>query len=185
VFERFTDHARRIVVKAQEEARALGHDYIGTEHILLGLIREHDSVAAQALAALGISYEAARRQLEDNAGPSQQEPAGHIPFTPGAKKVLELSLREALQLNHTYIGTEHILLGVIREKGVAAQILVRLGADLEQARRQVIATTEHAQTSDERDPLVQAPTLRQPRDPLTDPSQEPAANGGTTPEPPG
>jgi ATP-dependent Clp protease ATP-binding subunit ClpC len=154
VFERFTDHARHIVVQAQAEARALGHDYIGSEHLLLGLIREHDSVAARVLAALAVSYEAARRQLEDDAGPSRQEPSGHIPFTPGAKKVLELSLREALQLNHTYIGTEHILLGVIRENGAAAKILVRLGADLERARRQVIATTQHAQTSDKRDPGV-------------------------------
>ena len=139
MFERFTDRARRVVVLAQEEARMLNHNYIGTEHILLGLIHEGDGVAAKALQALGISLEAVRQQVEEIIGQGQQAPAGHIPFTPRAKKVLELSLREALQLGHNYIGTEHILLGLIREgEGVAAQVLVKLGADLSRVRQQVI-----------------------------------------------
>src|SRR6202048_3352850 len=139
MFERFTDRARRVVVLAQEEARMLNHNYIGTEHILLGLIHEGEGVAAKALESLGISQEAVRRQVEEIVGPGQQAPAGHIPFTPRAKKVLELALREALQLGHNYIGTEHILLGLIREgEGVAAQVLVKLGADLSRVRQQVI-----------------------------------------------
>jgi ATP-dependent Clp protease ATP-binding subunit ClpC len=139
MFERFTDRARRVVVLAQEEARMLNHNYIGTEHILLGLIHEGEGVAAKALESLGISLEAVRQQVEEIIGQGQQAPSGHIPFTPRAKKVLELSLREALQLGHNYIGTEHILLGLIREgEGVAAQVLVKLGADLNKVRQQVI-----------------------------------------------
>jgi ATP-dependent Clp protease ATP-binding subunit ClpC len=139
MFERFTDRARRVVVLAQEEARMLNHNYIGTEHILLGLIHEGEGVAAKALEALNISLEAVRSQVEEIIGQGQQAPSGHIPFTPRAKKVLELSLREALQLGHNYIGTEHILLGLIREgEGVAAQVLVKLGADLARVRNQVI-----------------------------------------------
>ena len=139
MFERFTDRARRVVVLAQEEARMLNHNYIGTEHILLGLIHEGEGVAAKALESLGISLEAVRQQVEEIIGQGQQAPSGHIPFTPRAKKVLELSLREALQLGHNYIGTEHILLGLIREgEGVAAQVLVKLGADLSRVRQQVI-----------------------------------------------
>jgi len=139
MFERFTDRARRVVVLAQEEARMLNHNYIGTEHILLGLIHEGEGVAAKALEALGISLEGVRAQVEEIIGQGQQAPSGHIPFTPRAKKVLELSLREALQLGHNYIGTEHILLGLIREgEGVAAQVLVKLGADLNRVRQQVI-----------------------------------------------
>jgi ATP-dependent Clp protease ATP-binding subunit ClpC len=139
MFERFTDRARRVVVLAQEEARMLNHNYIGTEHILLGLIHEGEGVAAKALESLGISLEAVRQQVEEIIGQGQQAPSGHIPFTPRAKKVLELSLREALQLGHNYIGTEHILLGLIREgDGVAAQVLVKLGADLNRVRQQVI-----------------------------------------------
>jgi hypothetical protein len=139
MFERFTDRARRVVVLAQEEARILNHNYIGTEHILLGLIHEGDGVAAQALESLGISLEAVRQQVEEIIGQGQEPPSGHIPFTSRAKKVLELSLREALQLGHNYIGTEHILLGLIREgDGVAAQVLVKLGADLNRVRQRVI-----------------------------------------------
>src|SRR5437764_1143188 len=139
MFERFTDRARRVVVLAQEEARMLNHNYIGTEHILLGLIHEGEGVAAKALESLGISLDAVRQQVEEIIGQGQQAPSGHIPFTPRAKKVLELSLREALQLGHNYIGTEHILLGLIREgDGVAAQVLVKLGADLNRVRQQVI-----------------------------------------------
>src|SRR5687767_13221705 len=139
MFERFTDRARRVVVLAQEEARMLNHNYIGTEHILLGLIHEGEGVAAKALESLGISLEAVRQQVEEIIGQGQSAPTGHIPFTPRAKKVLELSLREALQLGHNYIGTEHILLGLIREgEGVAAQVLVKLGADLNRVRQQVI-----------------------------------------------
>src|SRR6476660_8044362 len=139
MFERFTDRARRVVVLAQEEARMLNHNYIGTEHILLGLIHEGEGVAAKALESLGISLDAVREQVQEIIGQGQQAPSGHIPFTPRAKKVLELSLREALQLGHNYIGTEHILLGLIREgEGVAAQVLVKLGADLNRVRQQVI-----------------------------------------------
>jgi ATP-dependent Clp protease ATP-binding subunit ClpC len=150
MFERFTDRARRVVVLAQEEARMLNHDYIGTEHVLLALIHEGSGVAARALESLGITREAVRQQVEEIIGRGQQ-PArgGHIPFTPRAKKVLELSLREALQLGHNYIGTEHILLGLIREgEGVAAQVLLRLGAELNSVRRQVIKLL-HGQGADE------------------------------------
>jgi hypothetical protein len=139
MFERFTDRARRVVVMAQEEARMLDHNYIGTEHILLGLIHEGKGAAAKALESMGISLEAVRQQVEEIIGRGKHTPSGHIPFTPRAKKVLELSLRESLQLGHNYIGTEHILLGLIREgEGVAAQVLVRLGADLNRVRNQVI-----------------------------------------------
>jgi ATP-dependent Clp protease ATP-binding subunit ClpA len=139
VFERFTDRARRVVVLAQEEARMLDHNYIGTEHLLLGLIHEREGVAAKALESLGISLKDAREQVEEILGHGRATPSGHIAFTPRARKVLELSLREALALNHNYIGTEHILLGLIREgEGVAAQVLHRLGADLHRARQQVI-----------------------------------------------
>jgi ATP-dependent Clp protease ATP-binding subunit ClpC len=139
MFERFTDRARRVVVLAQEEARMLDHNYIGTEHILLGLVHEGEGVAAKAMAAMEISLEAVRQEVEEIIGRGQQAPSGHIPFTPRAKKVLELSLRESLQLGHDYIGTEHILLGLLREgEGVAAQVLVRLGADLNRVRQQVL-----------------------------------------------
>ncbi|WP_282005656.1 ATP-dependent Clp protease ATP-binding subunit [Propioniciclava sinopodophylli] len=139
MFDRFTDRARRVIVLAQDEARMLNHNYIGTEHLLLGLIHEGEGVAAKALESLGISLEAVRAQVEEIIGQGQQAPTGHIPFTPRAKKVLELSMREALQLNHPYIGTEHILLGLIREgEGVAAQVLIKLGADLNRVRNQVL-----------------------------------------------
>ncbi|MFQ3313991.1 MAG: ATP-dependent Clp protease ATP-binding subunit ClpC [Aquiluna sp.] len=139
LFEKFTDKARRVVVLAQEEAKLLNHNYIGTEHILLGLIHEGEGVAAKALEALGINLEQVREQVQDIIGQGQQSPSGHIPFTPRAKKVLELSLREALQLGHSYIGTEHLLLGLIREgEGVAAQVLTKLGADTNKVRQQVI-----------------------------------------------
>jgi len=139
MFERFTDRARRVVVLAQEEARHLDHNYIGTEHILLGLIHEGEGVAARALTALGISLEAVRSEVVEIVGHGDEAPTGHIPFTPRAKKVLELSLREALALSHNYIGTEHILLGLIREgEGVAAQVLVKEGGSLDRVRQQVI-----------------------------------------------
>jgi hypothetical protein len=139
MFERFTDRARRVVVLAQEEARLLNHDYIGTEHILLGLIHEGEGVAARALESLGISLEAVRAQVEEIIGQGATAPTGHIPFTPRAKKVLELSLREALELGHNYIGTEHILLGLLREgQGVGAQVLVELGADRDRVRQVVV-----------------------------------------------
>jgi ATP-dependent Clp protease ATP-binding subunit ClpC len=139
VFERFTDRARRSVVFAQEEARMLNHNYIGTEHILLGLLREDEGVAAKALTSLHISLEAVRRDVGEIVGRGPEFPKGHIPFTPRAKKVLELSLREALQLGHNYIGTEHILLGLIREgEDVAAQVLQKLGADLNRVRQTVV-----------------------------------------------
>ena len=139
MFERFTDRARRVVVLAQEEARMRNHSFIGTEHILLALIDEGDGTGVKALESLGISLDAVRQQVEEIIGQGQHAPSGHIPFTPRAKKVLELSLRESVQLGHDYIGTEHILLGLLREgDGVAAQVLVKLGADLDRVRQQVI-----------------------------------------------
>ncbi len=139
MFERFTDRARRVIVLAQEEAVSLGHDYIGTEHILLGLVHEGEGVAATALESLGVSLRMARSRVEEIIGVGQGPVRGHIPFTPRAKKVLELSLREALGFGHNYIGTEHILLGLIREgEGVGAQVLTRLGATLEKVRGQVL-----------------------------------------------
>jgi len=139
MFERFTERARRVVVHAQEEAMELDHSYIGTEHLLLGLLCERESVAARALAELEIGQDAVRDQVVEIVGRGKQAPSGHIPFTPRAKKVLEYSLREALELNHDYIGTEHILLGLVREgEGVAAQVLVKLGGSLSRVRDKVI-----------------------------------------------
>src|SRR5512135_2841710 len=139
MFERFTDQARRVVVLAQEEARRLDHNYIGTEHILLGLLRDGEGVAVEALDGLGISLDETRAKVEEIIGRGSDQASGHIPFTPRAKKVLELSLREALELGTDYIGTEHILLGLIREgQGVAAQVLVDLGAGLDQTREKVL-----------------------------------------------
>jgi ATP-dependent Clp protease ATP-binding subunit ClpC len=139
MFERFTERARRVVVLAQEEARLLNHNYIGTEHILLGLIHEQNGVAARVLTAAGVTIEAARAQVESMIGRGNQAPSGHIPFTPRAKKVLELSLREALDERRSYIGTEHILLGLLREgHGVGAQILERLAGSASALREQVL-----------------------------------------------
>jgi ATP-dependent Clp protease ATP-binding subunit ClpC len=150
MFERFSDRARRVTDLAQEEARMLNHNYIGTEHLLLGLIHEGEGVAAQALESLGISLQAVRQQVEEIIGLGQQAPSGRIPFTPRAKKVLELARREAFQLGHHYIGTEHILLGLIREgEGVAAQVLADLGADLNRVRQQVIQLLQGSQGKDE------------------------------------
>ena len=150
MFERFDQQARRVVVLAKKEARTLNHDYIGTEHILLGLIRE-GGVAAKALESLGISLDAVRQQVEEIIGRGQQAPSGHIPFAKRAKKALELSLRESLQLGHNYIGTEHILLGLLREgDGVAAQVLVKLGADFNQVRQQVIQLLQRLPASGSR-----------------------------------
>ena len=143
MFERFTDRARRVVVLAQEEARMLNHDYIGTEHVLLGLIHEGEGVAYQALTELEISLETVREKVEEIIGHGTSEPGAHIPFTPRAKKVLELSLREALEMGHNYIGTEHILLGLIREgQGVAAQVLKDLGAGLSAVRLEIVKLLE-------------------------------------------
>jgi ATP-dependent Clp protease ATP-binding subunit ClpC len=148
MFERFTDRARRVMVLAQEEARLLNHNYIGTEHLLLGLAHEGQGGAAKALELLGIRLEALRSQVQEVVGRRQPGPSGHIPFTQRAKKVLELSLREALQLGHNYIGTEHLLLGLVREgEGVAAQVLVSLGADLSRVRHQVIQVLSGAPVS--------------------------------------
>jgi ATP-dependent Clp protease ATP-binding subunit ClpC len=146
MFERFTDRARRTVVFAQHEAGMLNHNYIGTEHLLLGLIHEGKGVAAKALESLGIAQEGVRQQVEEIIGRGQQEPSGHIPFTPRAKKVLELSLGESLQLGSEYIGTEHLLLGLVREgEGVAAQVLVNLGADLSRVRQQVLVVLQQSE----------------------------------------
>jgi ATP-dependent Clp protease ATP-binding subunit ClpC len=142
-FERFTDRARRVLVLAQEEARRLNHSFIGTEHILLGLISEGDGVAAQALDQLDVSLQKVREKVEETVGVSLTTPTGSASFTPRAKKVLELALREALQLGHNYIGTEHLLLGLLREgEGVAAQVLVSLGVDLRSVREQVMRVLE-------------------------------------------
>jgi ATP-dependent Clp protease ATP-binding subunit ClpC len=140
MFERFTDRARRVVVFAQDEARGLNHNWIGTEHLLLAVLREGHGLGAKTLESMQISLDATRQQVELIIGRGQGTVGdGHIPFTPRAKKVLELSLREARQLGHDYIGTEHILLGLIREgDGVAAQVLVKMGADLNRVRQQVI-----------------------------------------------
>lgn len=140
MFERFTDRARRCVILSQEEARLLNHSYIGTEHILLGLIQEGEGVGALALKSMGIELENVRKHVEEVIGRGQQVTSGHLPFTSRAKKVvLELASREALQLGHNYIGTEHLLLALIREgEGVGAQTLVKLGADLNRARREVL-----------------------------------------------
>ncbi len=139
MFERFTDRARRVVVLAQEEARLLQHNYIGTEHLLLGLIHEREGVAGRILGEMDVSLDAVRGKITGIVGCGEGAPMGHIPFTPRSKKVLELALREALQLGHNYIGTEHILLGLLREgEGLAAQVLVDLGADLSVARQNVI-----------------------------------------------
>ena len=139
MFERFTDRGRRVVVYAQEEARALDHNYIGTEHILLGLVHEGEGVGAKALESLGIGLETVRQRTEEIIGHGQGASKGHIPFTPPAKKALEQALRESQQLGHHYIGTEHILLGLIRQgDGVAAQVLAGLGADLDRVRQQVV-----------------------------------------------
>jgi ATP-dependent Clp protease ATP-binding subunit ClpC len=155
VFERFTDRARRVVVLAQEEARHLNHNFIGTEHILLGLVREGEGVAAQVLEALDISLDAIRAHVVEIVDHGAQTSAAHIPFTPRAKKVLELSLREAMQLGHNYIGTEHILLGLIREgDGVAAQVPVDLGAELSVVRERVIEVLGGSQAK----PETRAPT---------------------------
>ena len=140
MFERFTDRARRVVVQAQEETRRLNHDYVGTEHILLGLVHEGiGGLAPKVMESLGISQETVRDRVEETVGRGEQAPSGHIPFTAQAKKVLELALRESRALGHNYIGTEHILLGLISEAdGVAAHVLSELGADLDGAREQVI-----------------------------------------------
>jgi ATP-dependent Clp protease ATP-binding subunit ClpC len=143
MFERFTDRARRVVVLAQEESRLLGHNYIGTEHLLLGLLAEREGVAARALQSLDITLDAAREQVKEIIGPGAQEPRGHIPFTPRAKKILELSLREALKLGSEVIGTEHLLLGLVDEgAGVGAQILDRLGAPAPAVREAVLSLAE-------------------------------------------
>ncbi len=158
MFERFTDRARRVVVLAQEEARMLNHDYIGTEHLLLGLIHEGEGVAATALTELGISLEAVRQQVEEIIGKGKRASTrGHIPFTPRAKKTLELSLRESMQLGHNHIGTEHILLGLLREgEGVAAQVLQRLGADFDRVRQQVIELVSGREGDEEFDVFAAA-----------------------------
>jgi ATP-dependent Clp protease ATP-binding subunit ClpC len=140
LFERFTERARQVVVLAQDEARQLRHNYIGTEHILLGLMREEEGIAARVLESLDVSLDEVRTQVSRIVGQGEDVGTGQIPFTPRAKKVLELSLKEALALDHNYIGTEHVLLGLVREsEGVAARILVDLGADAETVRNAIIS----------------------------------------------
>ena len=143
MFERFTDRARRVVVLAQEEARLLNHSYIGTEHILLGILAEEEGIGAQALVAQGVDLPATRRAIEEMIGPGTSPPPSHIPFTPRAKKVLEYSLREAIQLKHRHIGTEHLLMGLIREgEGVAPQALQTMGVDLQATMNKVTELLE-------------------------------------------
>jgi len=157
MFERFTERSRRVVVLAQEESRMLDHNYIGTEHILLGLIHEGDGIAARVIESAGLTLDAARAEVERMIGRGTSEPTGHIPFTPRAKRVLELALREALAQKKSYIGPEHILLGVIREAdGVGAQILVRLAAPLPALRAEVIelAVAEPTEPEQDEPPLV-------------------------------
>ncbi len=169
MFERFTDRARRVVVLAQTEATRLCHNHIGTEHLLLGLLHEGEGVAAKALEELGISLDAVRQRVEEIVGRGKEAPSGHIPFTPRAKKALELSLREALQLDHNYIGTEHILLGVIREgDGVAAQVLVALGADLDRVRQQVIQVLHGRQGEGQERPGIRLPGSPAPLQDIVD-----------------
>jgi hypothetical protein len=181
MFERFSDRARRVVVLAHEEARLLDHNYIGTEHILLGLVHEGGGVAARALQELGISLDAMREQVEQAAGRGSTRPSGHIPFTPRVKKVLELSLREALHLGQNYIGTGHLLLGVVREEegpaegGMAAKVLTGLGTDLTQVRRQVIAQLR--EPSDEGPLLGQSSVDDLPAEPADQPPSGEAASG--------
>src|SRR5688572_16624251 len=159
MFERFTDRARRVVVLAQEEARLLNHNYIGTEHLLLGLIHEGEGLAAKALETLGLSLEQVRAQVEDMIGVGSATPQGHIPFTPRAKKVLELSLREALQLGHNYISTEHILLGILREgEGVASQVLLKLNLQLVKVRQTVLQLMQGAPQAQETQAAQEAPS---------------------------
>ncbi len=170
LFERFTDRARRVLVLAQEEAKLLNHNFIGTEHILLGLIHEGEGVAAKALESLGISLEAVREKVEETIGPAGTTTTGSPPFTPRAKKVLELSLREALQLGHNYIGTEHMLLGLVREgEGVAAQVLVSLGADLARVRQQVIQLLSGYQSPGPEKPVGTVPSAGGPDVPAGSP----------------
>jgi hypothetical protein len=162
MFEKFSDDARRVVVLAQEEARLLLHNYIGTEHILLGLVHEDEGIAAQVLHSLGISLPDVRSQVEEIIGHGGTAPSGHVPFTPRAKKVLELALREALQLGHNYIGTEHILLGLVREgEGVAARVLVNLGADLSRVRQRVIEVLSGVEASGPERAIAHGRGLRQ------------------------
>jgi hypothetical protein len=181
MFERFSDRARRVVVLAHEEARLLDHNYIGTEHILLGLVHEGGGVAARALQELGISLDAMREQVEQAAGRGSTRPSGHIPFTPRVKKVLELSLREALHLGQNYIGTGHLLLGVVREEegpaegGVAAKVLTGLGTGLTQVRRQVIAQLR--EPSDEGPLLGQSSADDMPAESSDQPPSGEAASG--------
>lgn len=157
VFERFTDQGRRVLVFAQEEARGLNHNFIGTEHILLGLIRENEGVAAHALAQLGITLETARAKVAQTVSPAESL-VGSPPFTPRAKKVLELSLRESLQLGHNYIGTEHILLGLIRDgDGVAAEVLVGSGVELPRIRQEVLRALSGYGSRAESAPVVTEP----------------------------
>jgi ATP-dependent Clp protease ATP-binding subunit ClpC len=160
MFERFTDRARRVVVWAQEEARGFNHNYIGTEHLLLGLIEEGEGLGAKTLIAVGVDLEMVRGELDIRVGRGASTPKGHIPFTPRAKKVLELALREAMRLGHNYIGTEHVLLGLLREgQGVGAQILMtRVDGGLERVEKEVLQQLGGVQAPTPlKDAIAQAP----------------------------
>jgi ATP-dependent Clp protease ATP-binding subunit ClpC len=164
VFERFTERARQVVVLAQEEARSFKHDYIGTEHILLGLLRVEDGLAAPVLATLGIGIDDVRARVAQIVGDGDEAARGQIPFTPRAKKVLELSLREALSIGHNHIDSEHILLGLVRENdGVAARIMLELGADAKRVREEVLAVLGPLPVGVGADPGGRARRWRRPR----------------------
>jgi ATP-dependent Clp protease ATP-binding subunit ClpA len=164
MFERFTERARQVVVLGQEEARALRHNYIGTEHILLGLLREEEGLAAQVLESLHVTLEEVREQVDRIIGPGDEAVAGQIPFTPRAKRVLELALREALELGHNHIGTEHILLGLVREnEGVAARILLEFDVDAEQVRNAIVRLLDAERSRGMRPRRSPVPSLRRGR----------------------
>jgi ATP-dependent Clp protease ATP-binding subunit ClpC len=184
MFERFSDRARRVVVEAQHEARALGHDYIGTEHLLLGLIGEGGGVGAKALESLGVSAEALRAAVAEIVEPGEQSPSAHIPFTPRAKQVLRLSLAEALRFGHNYIGTEHLLLALIQERdGVAGQVLAAAGADLARVRAEVTRLLAEYQRHTRPDADgSQGPEADGSQGPEAEGSQGPEAEGSQGPE---
>jgi ATP-dependent Clp protease ATP-binding subunit ClpC len=180
MFERFTDQSRRVLVLAQEEALLLNHNFIGSEHILLGLIREEDGYAARALRSLGIGLASAREKVAETVGPAGTSTTGSPPFTPRAKKVLELSLREALQHGHNYIGTEHMLLGLVREgEGVAVQVLVSTGNNLAEVRLRVLRVMVAEATGPSEDLLAGASELEPPEPRCPGWSRRLADNVGT------
>jgi ATP-dependent Clp protease ATP-binding subunit ClpA len=171
MFERFTDRARRVVVQAQEEASERGHNYIGTEHLLLGILHDAESVAAEALHALNADFDALREDVDTTIPRGDATPSGHIPFTPRAKKILELALRECHSLRHDYIGTEHMLLALVREgDGVGARVLAQRGIGYKQVRQEVIRLVPLGEPR--RRPVWPSPAPAEPGLRMNDPMQE-------------